>query len=141
SSGKNFKISYRAEGSTFDAGAGNGNDIMLQAIAPAGGQSLTWRGNGVNNNWDITTTADWWNGTALTTTTNGDFVTFDDSGSNNIPVNIVVPVSPASILVNATKTYEFDGAGLFGTIITTKTNTGTLIMTTDNSNLGSTIVQ
>lgn len=146
-SGKTFKISYRAEGATFDMGAGNGNDIMLQVVAAAGGQNLSWRGDGVNNVWDVATTADWWNGTSLTTTTNGDFVTFDDTGSNNLPVNLTTAVSPATVLVNATKNYEFGGGGPGGpgfftnTVILTKTNSGTLTITTDNQNLGSTIVQ
>src|SRR5262249_5737505 len=42
---------------------------------------------------------------------------------------------------NATKNYKFDGAGFFGTVILTKTNTGTLAITMDSTNLGSTIVQ
>ena len=56
--GQTFRISYRAEGNTFDAGAGNGNDIMLEAISPVGGAVLTWRGD-AGPNWDITTTANW----------------------------------------------------------------------------------
>ncbi len=141
SSGKLFRISYRAEGSTFDMGAGLGNDIMIEFIAPAvAGQNLVWRGNGVDNNWDIATTADWWNGSTLTTFTNGDLATFDNTGSNNIPVNIVSPVNPGSLLVDSTNTYQFDGAGLTGAVVTTKTNTGTLIFNADNANSGATLV-
>jgi hypothetical protein len=142
SSGKTFKISYRAEGSTFDMGLGLGNNIMLQVVAPSGGQTTTWRGNGTDNNWDITTTANWWNGTSLTTFTNGDFVTFDNTGSNNTPINIATAVTPTTVLVNATKNFEFGGAGKFtGTVVLTKTNLGKLTITTDNDNLGSTVVQ
>lgn len=143
SSGKSFQISYRAEGSVFDAGAGNGNDIMLQVINPVGGKNLTWRGDGVNNNWDVTTTANWsTNGPSLTTFTNGDFVTFDDSGSNNIPVNLADALTPSTVLVNSTNDYVFGGTGYFtNTVVLTKTNTGTLSIVTDNGNVGSTIIQ
>ncbi len=141
-SGQTFQISYRAEGSTFDAGAGNGNDIMLMAVAPLYNQKLTWRGNGTDNNWDVITTADWFNGTSLVTFTNTDFVTFDDSGSNNVPVNLVGDLAPNFLVVNATKDYVFAGSGkLTGSITITKTNTGTLSLVTDNEPTGSAIVQ
>jgi fibronectin-binding autotransporter adhesin len=140
-SGKTFQISYRAEGSTFDMGVGSGNDIMLQVVTPGGG-NLTWRGNGVNNNWDVNTTADWWNGSSLVTFTNGDLVTFDNTGSNNIPVNLVGNLSPANLSVNATKDYILAGGGkLTGTVVLTKTNSGTLTMLTDNDYVGATVIQ
>ena len=139
--GKSFQISYHAEGSTFDAGA-NGNDIMLQVVTPVGGANLTWRGNGTDNNWDVTTTADWWNGTSLVTFTNGDFVTFDNSGSNNSPLNLVGNLSPTTLNVNATKDYILAGGGkLTGTVVLTKTNTGTFTLVTDNDYIGTTLVQ
>lgn len=144
SSGKSFQISYRAEGSTFDAGAGNGNDIMLQVVSPVGAANLTWRGNGVDNNWDITTTADWsTNGPSLTTFTNGDFVIFDNSGSNNTPVNITAAVTPATLAFNATKNYVLAGSGGFsGNFTTTKTNTGTLtVVNSNDSYSGTTVIQ
>lgn len=139
--GKSFQISYHAEGSTFDAGA-NGNDIMLQVVTPAGGANLTWRGNGSNNNWDITTTADWWNGTSLVTFTNGDFVTFDSTGSNNIPLNLAGDLAPTTLNINATKDYILAGSGkLTGTVVLTKTNSGTLALVTDNDYVGTTLIQ
>ena len=141
-SGKNVRISYRAEGTTFDAGAGLGNDIMLEVIAPVGGQNLTWRGDGTANAWDITTTANWrTTGGASTTFTNGDFVTFDNSGSNNVPVDLTTSVTPSTFLFNATKDYVLAGAGKFtATVVLTKTNTGKLSIVTDNDNIGSTII-
>ena len=142
SSGKLFRISYRAEGSTFDMGAGNGNDIMIEFVAsPVAGKNVAWRGDGVNNFWD-TTTANWFtNGLPLTTFANGDSVTFDNFGSNNVPVNIVSAVTPASILIDSTNTYQIDGAGLTNAVLITKTNTGTLIINADNANTGSTQVR
>lgn len=141
-SGKNVRISYRAEGTTFDAGAGLGNDIMLEVVAPVGGQNLTWRGDGAANAWDIITTANWrTTGGASSTFTNGDFVTFDNAGSNNLPVDITTSVTPSTFLFNATKDYVLAGAGKFtGTVVLTKTNTGKLSLVTENDNIGSTII-
>jgi autotransporter-associated beta strand protein len=140
--GKNLRISYRAEGNTFDAGEGNGNDIMLEVVAPVGGTSLTWRGNGTENNWDVLSTANWFDGANLVTFDNGDFVTFNDSGSNNIPVNLVGDLTPSTLEFNATKDYVLAGNGkLTGTVIITKTNTGTVTLVTDNDTGGSTLIQ
>ena len=142
-SGKTMRISYRAEGTTFDAGAGNGNDIMLQVVA-SGGANLTWRGD-VNNLWDITTTANWrTSGGTATTFTNGDNVVFSDAGSNNLPVDLTTDLSPGNISVDATKDYVFStgtAGKLTGTIVLTKTNTGTLTVLTDNNSAGSTLVK
>ncbi|HEX5218329.1 MAG TPA: autotransporter-associated beta strand repeat-containing protein [Verrucomicrobiae bacterium] len=140
--GQTFRISYRAEGNTFDAGAGNGNDIMLEAISPVGGAVLTWRGD-AGPNWDITTTANWrTTGGTASTFTNADFVTFDNSGSNAAPINLVGDLSPATILVNSTNNYEFGGDGkLTGLVILTKTNTGKLTITTENDNTGATLLR
>jgi hypothetical protein len=139
---KTFQISYRAEGTTFDAGAGNGNDIMLQVVQSAAA-NLTWRGNGTDNNWDINTTADWATNGVLTTFTNGNIATFDDSGSNNIPVNLTTAVSPAGLTINATKSYVLSGAGnLSGNFVTVKTNSGTLAIINENTSLlGDTFVK
>ncbi|HEX9048546.1 MAG TPA: autotransporter-associated beta strand repeat-containing protein [Verrucomicrobiae bacterium] len=143
SSGKSFQISYQAEGAAFDAGAGNGNDIMLQVINPTGAR-LTWRGDGVNNNWDINTTADWsTNGATLTVFTNGNMVTFDDSGSNNIPVNVTAIVLPASLTFAAAKNYVLSGAGeVAGSVTTVKTNSGAVAVVNNNNNItGVTLIQ
>jgi autotransporter-associated beta strand protein len=139
--GKLLRISYRAEGSTFDAGEGLGNDIMLEVVAPVGAKDLVWRGD-LNNAWDITTTANWrTTGGVSSTFTNGDFVTFNDSGSNSVPLDLASVVTPATFQFDATKNYVLAGAGKFsGVVILTKTNTGTLSIVTDNDNTGSTII-
>jgi autotransporter-associated beta strand protein len=141
-SGQSFRISYRAEGSTFDMGAGNGNDIMLEAISPVGGAQLTWRGD-AGTDWDVTTTANWrTTGGVASTFTNADFVTFDNSGSNAAPINLIGDLTPATLAVNSTNNYEFGGAGkLTGLVIITKTNTGKLTITTDNDNVGATLLR
>jgi autotransporter-associated beta strand protein len=141
-SGQSFRISYRAEGSTFDMGAGLGNNIMLEAISPVGGQQLTWRGD-ASYDWDVVTTANWRNTNNLAVTfTNADFVTFNSSGSNAAPVNLTGDLTPATISINSSTDYEFSGPGkLTGLVIITKTNTGKLTITTDNDNVGATLLR
>lgn len=145
--GVSFQISYRAEGNAFDMGAGNGNNIMLK-VAGTTARSLTWRGDGTANSWDGGITSDWsTNGPTLTFFNSGDYSTFDDTGSNNIPVNLSGVLSPVKLTVNATKNYVLfgdpnSGNSLAGPMIITKTNIGTLTLVTDisSNNTGSTIV-
>jgi hypothetical protein len=138
-----FKISYRADGSTFDAGAGNGNDIMLQALVSTA-HNLTWRGD-VSADWDIQATANWRSNSTpavALTFTNLDNVTFDDTGVTT-NVNLVDSVNPASVLVNAAQNYFFTTTGsgkLTGGLLITKTNTGTLTLLTANDNTGGAII-
>lgn len=134
-----FRISYRAEGSTFDAGAGNGNDIMLEALESTSA-NLTWRGD-VDGDWDVQLKSNWRNTNNVATTfTNLDFVTFNDSGVTT-NVNLTTDLTPGTILVNATKNYEFSGAGkLTGGLVLTKTNTGTLTLKTANDYAGAAVV-
>ena len=139
--GQNFRISYNAEGDSFDAGD-SGNDIMLEAVSAVGGQNLTWRGDGTLNNWDIGTTANWWNGSGLSAFANGDFVTFDSTGSNNIPVSLAGEVNPATLTIDSTNDYIVAGLGkLTGTIVVVKTNSGTFTLVTDNDYVGSTLIR
>ena len=61
-------------------------------------------------------------------------MTFDDTGSNSLPVNIVGQLSPVSLTVNATKNYTFGGNGsLVGNFVLVKTNSGTLTLAGTNS--------
>jgi len=142
-SGKYFQISYRAEGSTFDMGAGNGNDIMLQVVAVPGA-FLTWRGN-VNNSWDISTTANWVDTNNVASTFGpANNAIFDDTGFHNLNVNLTTALSPPNVTVNATNNYVFytsAGGNFTGTVVLTKTNAGTLSMVTDNNNTGTTLIQ
>jgi autotransporter-associated beta strand protein len=140
STGKRFQISYRAEGSTFDMGPGNGNDIMMQALPDASGP-LTWRGDGVNNVWDYNTTANWLNtNNALVVFTNNPVI-FNDAGSNNVPVNLTASVTPSTMLINATSNYVLFGAGaVSGAVSINKTNTGTVAIVNENTGLSGTTV-
>jgi fibronectin-binding autotransporter adhesin len=139
--GSLFKISYRAEGDTFDAGAGNGNNIMIETLQDTAAK-LTWRGD-VDGDWDVVGKLNWRNTNDVAVTfTNLDKVTFNDSGvATNI--NLTADLTPATILVDATKNYTFmttTAGKLTGAIVLTKTNTGTLTLTTANDNVGAAII-
>lgn len=135
-----FRISYRADGSTFDAGAGNGNDIMLEVMASTAAD-LTWRGD-VSADWDVQVTSNWRDaGNNSKTFTNLDNVTFNDTGLVT-NVNLTADLNPGLVTISATKDYVFSGTGkLTGSMSITKTNSGTLILATANDNIGSLTIQ
>ncbi|MCC6126596.1 MAG: autotransporter-associated beta strand repeat-containing protein [Pirellulales bacterium] len=93
--------------------------------------SLTWKGDGTTNAWDVATTANWNNLTQMFY--NSDSVTFDDTGSNNPAVYLTASVTPGAIAVNnSAKDYVFGGFGaIVGNTGLTKSGTGKL--TIDNS--------
>jgi len=134
-----FRISYRADGTTFDAGAGNGNDIMIEFLQDTASR-LTWLGD-VNDEWNLSGTANWRNTNNVAMGfTNLDKVTFNDTGLIT-NINLTADVTPSTILVNATKDYTFQGIGkLTGAMVITKTNTGKLTLTTANDAVGAAII-
>jgi len=96
-------------------------------------KNLVWRGDGIDNIWDTTNTADWFNGDNLITFNSSDDVTFDDTGSASPAINLTGVVAPDNIVVNASHNYTFDGSGeISGTASLTKFGTGTL--TVNNAN-------
>jgi len=106
--------------------------IFLKVVGVATPANLTWRGDGGANDWDYATPN--WRGGG-TVFKDGDNVTFDDSGSNNVPVNLANVVSPTLLVVNATKDYAFSstsGGSISGSGSLLKTNSGRLTLTTDN---------
>jgi len=106
--------------------------VLVSPIAPA--TNLVWRGDAVANSWNLYLTNDWFNGTTLQPFNGDDSVTFDDTGSNSLPISLAGQLSPATISVNATKNYTFGGSGsLVGNFTLTKTNTGTLFIPNANS--------
>lgn len=117
-------------------------EIRLVVTGVAGPANLTWKGDGAANNWDLTTT-NWLDGVTSSLFKNGDTATFNDSGSNNVPVNLATDVNPAGVLVNAAADYTFSSTGAFGIIGTSslvKSNAGKLTVINNNSYSGGTIV-
>ena len=106
--------------------------------APIG---LTWRGDGTANVWDIATTANWFDGTNLVVYSDGALVTFDNTGSNNVPVSLVGTLSPADVIVNASKDYALRGSGrITGTAALLKSGSGSLTITNTHSFSGGTTI-
>jgi autotransporter-associated beta strand protein len=104
--------------------------------------ALTWLGDGINNYWDNAGGySNWLNGVNPDYFYDGDNVTFNNNGSNNLPVSLLNNVFPASVTVNANKDYELAGTGVLaspGSL--TKSGTGTLILSTSNSFAGSAVI-
>jgi autotransporter-associated beta strand protein len=90
----------------------NSVSIIISALPPP--SNLTWRGDGGANTWDVGTTANWDNGTTLTTFTSGDNVTFDDSGSNSPAITLAAPITAGTVSVLAEQDYTFTASGFAG---------------------------
>jgi autotransporter-associated beta strand protein len=110
-------------------------------VSRNGGAERVWVGDGSANLWDLTST-NWLDAGFPDTFINGNFVTFDDSSTNQI-VNLIGALSPAAVTVDAATNYVFQGAGkISGTVSFTKTNSGALtILTTNDYNGVTTIAQ
>jgi autotransporter-associated beta strand protein len=109
-------------------------------VSPLGGTQRTWVGDGSVNAWDYMTT-NWLNVATLDFFSDGNFVTFDDTGSSTPPVNLTSTLQPAVVTVNAAANYTFSGSGkISGTGTLTKTNSGALIILTTNNYSGVTTI-
>lgn len=104
-------------------------------------RNLVWKGDGSGNVWDANGAANWLSNTTATAFNNGDAVTFDNTGSNNVSVALAGTLLPALTTFNAAKNYTFSGSGsIAGTNILIKTGTGTLTITTTNTYSGGSIL-
>src|SRR5215469_9206238 len=63
------------------------NGTVTLTVTAIGGIARTWVGDGAVNAWDYTTT-NWLNDGVLDVYSDGDLVTFDDSGSDIPAVNL-----------------------------------------------------
>ena len=103
--------------------------------------SLIWLGTVAGHFWDNGTNANWLNGTNQDRFYFGDTVRFDEFGSTNPTVTLVGALSPTAVTVDATNNYTFSGTGkITGTTGVTKTNTGTLTVSTVNDYIGATLI-
>ena len=95
--------------------------------------NLVWKGDGVTNAWDITTTPNWLNGVTPIVYFDGDNATFNDTGYNTPAINVTTTVKPTTVTVNATKDYVFSGSGkISGGAKLLKSNSGNLTLLTPN---------
>ena len=101
---------------------------------------MTWKGDGVLNQWDVKSSANWYNSGPPIVNPDvfctNDNVLFDDSTANKT-VYIYNPatlyVRPASITVNTAGTYTFNWYNITGSTGITKSGTGTLILANGQS--------
>jgi autotransporter-associated beta strand protein len=106
-------------------------------------RNLTWKGDGSANLWNVDGAANWLTNGVATIFNNGDTVTFDNTGSNNVPVSLAGTLQPALVIVTnlSTKSYTFSGTGsISGTNMLIKTGPGTLIISATNTYTGGTTV-
>lgn len=126
-----FAFSFTALGNTISQTVG----VCMTNGLPT---DLTWVGTtGV---WDIATTANFSDAGAASTFTNGDTVSFGQSGVTT-NVTMTGALTPSAMTVNATKDYTFGGTGsLAGGMAVTKTGAGKLTLNTANTYTGGTSV-
>ena len=118
------------------------NSLVASATTSATPPSLTWRGDGIANAWDIATTSNWLNGTNVTLYADTVFVTFNDRGSNSPAINLSATVMPGSLLFsNSTKSYTLGGSGgVAGATALVKSGSGSLTLNLTNTYTGGTII-
>jgi autotransporter-associated beta strand protein len=110
-------------------------------VVTGGGRNLVWKGDGAANIWDVGGAANWLSNTVVSVFNDGDFVTFDDTGSNNVAVALSGTPQPARVTINASKNYTFSGgASISGTNALVKTGSGSLTINNTNLYSGGTII-
>lgn len=130
---------YRVRGTNLAgfSAYSNTNNATTTATPP----SLTWRGDGSLNVWDIAATANWRDGAAPSFYADGAFLTFDQSGSNSPAIVLDSVLAPGSLLVNASKSYTFGGGGSIGGATSLiKAGSGSLTINTTNNYAGGTVI-
>lgn len=130
---------YRLRGTNL-AGVSPYSNIA-SATTSTNAPSLTWRGDGAGNLWDIATSANWRDGATPTLYGDTALVTFDDSGSNSPTIFMTQTLLPGAVTFNATKNYTLGGTGaLSGPITLLKAGAGTLTLGVNNSYTGGTLI-
>ena len=103
--------------------------------------TLVWSG-AVNGNWDISTTANWTRGGAISVFNSNATAQFDDTASGTTAVILNTAVSPSGVnFANSSKNYSISGNGsIGGGTALVKAGAGTLMLATTNTYAGTTTV-
>ena len=113
------------------------NPKEIRLIVSGGPASLTWKGDGVANNWQASA-GGWLNGGSPDLYYQNDVVLFENNGSNTPSINLVGSLLPGAVTVSAAKDYTFAGTGkISGITGLDKEGTGTLTLATTNDFSGS----
>ena len=104
-------------------------------------RSLLWAGDGAANIMDVDGASNYKTNGVNTIFNNGDTLTFDNTGSNNVPVIVAGTPQPALVTFNTSKAYTLGGPGLIsGATALVKTGTSTLTINNTNLYSGGTII-
>lgn len=128
---------------TIDNGGGTPGYVTLVVSAPSVASTLFWQGDGSGNVWDTNNTPNWVTsfGNAAVNYIDPDKVIFDNNGSNNVPVNLTLPVYPNAVTFSNTtaKSYTISGNGkITGPEGVTLAGNGTNTFLTGNDYAGGT---
>lgn len=109
----------------------------------AAGHDLIWLGDGTTNAWDTSTTN--WNAGAGTNAAyaDGDYITFDNTGSQSPAVALNATLSPTAVVFNNTSgTYTVSGSGKISgaSTVTVQGVGGTVALNTANDYIGATSI-
>jgi autotransporter-associated beta strand protein len=115
----------------------NGNQLQL-VVSPV--PNLFWTGGAAGNLWDIASSTNWLLNGSPSIFTNGESVTFNNSGATNPLVTLAATVQPSAVAVNSASNYTFTGADISDGTSLTKSGTGTLTLLNANTFVGSTFV-
>lgn len=103
---------------------------------------LAWRGDGVNNVWDLNATANWFDGLGASKFNTGNEVRFENGGSATPAVKLQGSLQPSAVKVSSSLSYAFSGPGsITGTTGLLKEGSGTLALLASNSYSGATVVK
>jgi fibronectin-binding autotransporter adhesin len=111
---------------------------ILLVVSNNSSGTLTWRGDGSGNAWDHAT-PNWRSSGSPAVFSELDSVTFDDTGSNNVAVNIAEVVTPSSVTINNTnRDYVFSATlgKITGVTGMAKNGPGKLTILEDNDFTG-----
>ncbi|MGN6368874.1 MAG: beta strand repeat-containing protein [Phycisphaerae bacterium] len=139
----NFNVAGAGARTTYTVLPTNTTPGSIQvSVGGSAALDLTYIGN-VSSNWSLQGDSNFRDTSSNSQKFfNLDRVTFDDTSTNNNPVQISGNLQPGSVTVNASRNYTFAGSGaITGTIGLLKQGSGTLTITNNNSYSGGTDVE